>query len=110
MSWEARSAERETEATAAAWESAYGAISGAVKWGIGAGIMAAVGMKMSPVYRGLTIQFKIYMQMSAMILGGMIEADSRLRMFEARMRQIRRQEMEAQKWNRLMAEYDDEEN
>ncbi|KAL2887790.1 hypothetical protein HOO65_040127 [Ceratocystis lukuohia] len=108
MSWASRSTEREAEATEAAWESAYGAFSGGLKWGLGAGILAAVGMKMSPVYRGLTLQFKVYIQMSAMVLGGMIEADARLRMYEARMRQMRRQEAEAQKWNRLMAEIGDD--
>ncbi|KAL5604111.1 hypothetical protein BROUX41_002100 [Berkeleyomyces rouxiae] len=108
MSWQARSSEREAEATEAAWESVYGALSGGIKWGLGAGILAIVGMKMSPVYRGLTVQFKVYMQMSAMVLGGMIEADARLRMYETRMRQMRREEAQAQKWERLMAEMDDE--
>ena len=37
---------------------------------------------LSPIYRSLTIQFKVYIQFSAMTVGGMIEADRRLRAFE----------------------------
>jgi len=48
------------EATDASWEATRGAISGAVKWGIGTAILGGLGYAMSPVYRGLTIQFKVY--------------------------------------------------
>lgn len=50
------------EATDASWEATRGAISGAVKWGLGTAILGGLGYAMSPVYRGLTIQFKVYVQ------------------------------------------------
>ena len=47
---------------------------------------------MSPIYRGLTIQFKVFLQMSGMTMGGMIEADRRLRAYEWKMHAIRKAE------------------
>jgi hypothetical protein len=63
------------EANSAAWEAGRGAVAGAVKvrtssrwgdiwtnrrqWGAGAAILGAAGYVMSPIYRGLTIQFKV---------------------------------------------------
>jgi hypothetical protein len=41
-----------------------------------------VGHVTSPIYRGLTIQFKIFLVMSGMIMGGWIEGDRRLRRYE----------------------------
>ncbi|KFY16976.1 hypothetical protein V492_00985 [Pseudogymnoascus sp. VKM F-4246] len=77
---------RDEEATDAAWEAGRGAVVGSTKWGVGAAILAAAGHSISPMYRGLTFQFKVFIQMSAMIMGGMLEADSRLREHEARIR------------------------
>ncbi|KFX94507.1 hypothetical protein O988_06267 [Pseudogymnoascus sp. VKM F-3808] len=77
---------RDEEATGAAWEAGRGAVVGATKWAAGAAVLAAAGYKISPIYRGLTFQFKVFIQMSAMIMGGMLEADSRLREHEARIR------------------------
>ncbi|OBT48388.1 hypothetical protein VE00_01245 [Pseudogymnoascus sp. WSF 3629] len=77
---------QDDEATGAAWEAARGAVVGSSKWGVGAAILAATGYKISPIYRGLTFQFKVFIQMSAMIMGGMLEADRRLREHEARIR------------------------
>jgi hypothetical protein len=31
-----------------------------MQWGVGAAILAATGYKISPIYRGLTFQFKVY--------------------------------------------------
>ena len=38
---------------------------------------------MSPIYKGLTIQFKVFLLMSGMVIGGAIEGDRRMRAFEA---------------------------
>lgn len=71
---------RDEEATGAAWEAGRGAVVGSTKvrssrvsyndmtvpeliftqWGVGAAILAAAGYKISPIYRGLTFQFKVY--------------------------------------------------
>ncbi|KAI8947033.1 hypothetical protein F4801DRAFT_562304 [Xylaria longipes] len=77
------------EARQAQMEAVRGAGSGALKWGIGAAVLGGLGYAMSPIYRGLTIQFKVYIQMSGMILGGMIEADASMRRYEQRMRMNR---------------------
>ncbi|UKZ83447.1 hypothetical protein TrVFT333_011256 [Trichoderma virens FT-333] len=58
----------------------------------------------SPVYRKTTVQFKVYVQMSAMVLGGMIEADQRLRQYEAHVRAQRRWLREKAKWDRYEQE------
>jgi hypothetical protein len=48
------------EAVNASWEATRGAVSGAVKWGIASALLGGIGYALSPVYRGLTIQFKVY--------------------------------------------------
>jgi hypothetical protein len=48
------------EAVDASWEATRGAVSGAIKWGIGTALLGGVGYMVSPLYRGLTIQFKVY--------------------------------------------------
>jgi len=78
------------EANTAAWEATRGALVGASRWGIYTAILGVVGYTMSPVYRGLTLQFKTYLQMSGMIAGGMLEADSRLLAYEKHIRRQRR--------------------
>lgn len=50
---------RSEEANDAAWEAARGAGIGALKWGAGAAVLAAIGYAVSPIYRGTTIQFKV---------------------------------------------------
>ncbi len=45
-----------------------------------------------------------YLQMSGMVLGSMIEADSRLRQYEARMRVQRRAAKEQAYWQRIEKE------
>ncbi|KAI0377918.1 hypothetical protein F5Y04DRAFT_167850 [Hypomontagnella monticulosa] len=74
----------------AQWEATRGAAVGAVKWGAASAVLGGLGYVLSPVYRGLTIQFKIYLQMSGMIVGSMIEADYRMRQYEQRVRMQRR--------------------
>lgn len=111
------------EANAAGWEATKGAGMGAAKWGAGAAILAGIGMIWSPVYRGTTIQFKVYatrrinketrelltshrfLQMSGMVVGGMIEADHRLRLYEYQMRMQRRVQREQAKWQRYENEF-----
>ncbi|KAL1876889.1 hypothetical protein VTK73DRAFT_9042 [Phialemonium thermophilum] len=78
------------EASNASWEAVRGATSGALKWGAGMAALAGVGYMFSPLYRSLTVQFKVYIQMSGMVLGGMIDADARLRQYERRMRMEKR--------------------
>lgn len=59
----------------------------------------------SPVYRSLTIQFKVFIQLSGMTLGGMIEADRRIREYEFMMRKakkIRADEDVWKKWEGLV--------
>lgn len=53
---------------------------------------------MSPVYRGLTFQFKVFIQMSGMVLGGYLEADKRVRLFEHRVRLQKRAERDHAVW------------
>lgn len=50
----------EEETSAAGAEAFRGALVGAAKWGLIAGGLGFVGYFLSPIYRGLTIQFKVY--------------------------------------------------
>ncbi|KAI9898354.1 hypothetical protein N3K66_006714 [Trichothecium roseum] len=92
------------EASDAAWEAGKGALIGASKWGCVAAVLGGIGYAYSPVYRGTTIQFKIYLQMSGMVFGGMIDADHRLREYEQKMRIQRRWMKERAKWQRYEEE------
>ncbi|KAI2603706.1 hypothetical protein GGR54DRAFT_459679 [Hypoxylon sp. NC1633] len=78
------------DAKEAQWEATRGAAIGAVKWGAASAVLGGVGYVFSPLYRGLTIQFKVYLQMSGMIVGSMIEADYRMRQYEQHVRMQRR--------------------
>ncbi|KAI9793367.1 MAG: hypothetical protein M1816_000259 [Peltula sp. TS41687] len=80
----------ESERQTASREAAKGGLVGALRWGFYGAVLGAAGYAFSPVYRNLTVQFKIYLQMSSMILGGWVEADERLREYEARVRKQRR--------------------
>ncbi|KZF21316.1 hypothetical protein L228DRAFT_284366 [Xylona heveae TC161] len=84
------SLEKDTEANQAAWEAVHGAVVGAARWGICSAVVGAAGFAFSPIYRGLTVQFKIFLQMSGMTVGSMIEADRRLRAYETTVRQQKR--------------------
>lgn len=50
---------RDEEVAGAAWEATRGAVYGAVKWGAFTGLLGGIGYATSPIYRGLTIQFKV---------------------------------------------------
>lgn len=43
-------------------EAVRGAGVGALKWGVATAILGGLGYALSPVYRGLTIQFKVYVR------------------------------------------------
>ncbi|KAL8646388.1 MAG: hypothetical protein Q9226_006880 [Calogaya cf. arnoldii] len=79
------------ELSAAQSETLRGAAVGAAKFGIATAFLGLCATLYSPVYRSLTIQFKVYLQVSGMTLGGWIEADKRFRAWEnMRVREKRR--------------------
>ncbi|KFH47615.1 hypothetical protein ACRE_014870 [Hapsidospora chrysogenum ATCC 11550] len=92
------------EANDAAWEAGKGAVFGAAKWGAVTAVLGAIGYAWSPVYRRTTIQFKVFVQMSGMVVGSMIEADSRLREYEQKVRMHRRWLREKAKWEQYEEE------
>jgi hypothetical protein len=47
------------DASEAQREATRGAAYGAVKWGAASAMLGAFGYALSPVYRGLTVQFKV---------------------------------------------------
>ncbi|CAD0099354.1 unnamed protein product [Aureobasidium mustum] len=47
------------ETNAAAWQATRGAVTGAARWGIYSAVAAGIAYAYSPVYRGLTVQFKV---------------------------------------------------
>lgn len=49
-------------------EAVRGAGTGALKWGAAAAVLGGLGYAMSPVYRGLTIQFKVYVEFLYLLL------------------------------------------
>lgn len=96
---------RDEEATAGAWEAAKGAVIGATKWGVGTAIFGAAMWGFSPIYRGLTFQFRVFIQMSGMILGGCLDADRRLREYEAKVRVRKRLGMDQTAWEQYELEF-----
>ncbi|KAH8768650.1 hypothetical protein F5882DRAFT_412628 [Hyaloscypha sp. PMI_1271] len=94
------------EANSAAWEAGRGAVAGAAKWGAGAAILGAAGYAMSPIYRGLTIQFKVFLQMSGMIMGSCLEADHSIRQYEAKVRMEKRMIRDRAVWEQYEQEYE----
>ncbi|PBP16755.1 hypothetical protein BUE80_DR012582 [Diplocarpon rosae] len=99
---------RSEEATDAAWEGCRGAVVGAAKWGLFATLLGGVGYKISPIYRGLTIQFKVFLQMSGMILGACLEADHRVRVYESKIRMHKRMLRDKAVWESYEKEFEDE--
>ncbi|MCJ1457896.1 hypothetical protein MMC28_008265 [Mycoblastus sanguinarius] len=93
-------AKNEEETSAAGSEAFKGAVVGAAKWGLIAGGLGVAGYFLSPIYRGLTIQFKVYIQLSGMTFGGMIEADRRLRAFEFLARRERKRKNDEAVWRK----------
>jgi hypothetical protein len=51
---------RDEEAIDAGWEATRGAVIGAIKWGAVTAVLGGIGYAASPLYRSLTIQFKVY--------------------------------------------------
>ena len=127
---------KDAEAVDAGWEATRGAIYGALKWGAVTAVLGGIGYAVSPLYRGLTVQFKVYVhflyskptsslsslilngplgdsyiQMSGMVFGSMIEADYRLREYEARVRIQKRLQRDRAMWQKFEEEYgkDDDE-
>ncbi|KAF2142980.1 uncharacterized protein K452DRAFT_286615 [Aplosporella prunicola CBS 121167] len=98
------SLEKDEEINSAAWVAARGAAVGAARWGIYSAVLAGAGWAFSPIYRGLTIQFKAFIQMSGMIVGSMVEADRRLVAHEQYMRAQKRLARDAEVWRRYEAE------
>ncbi|PHH73219.1 hypothetical protein CDD80_3951 [Ophiocordyceps camponoti-rufipedis] len=98
-------AKQSEEADEAAWEAAKGAAIGAAKWAAGAAFLGAMAYVWSPVYRATTIQFKVYLHMSGAVFGGMVEADSRLRLYENQVRAQRRWLREQSRWDRYLEEH-----
>ncbi|KAL1304396.1 hypothetical protein AAFC00_003396 [Neodothiora populina] len=94
------------ETNAAAWEATRGAVTGAARWGVYSAVLGGLAYAASPVYRGLTIQFKVFLQMSGMVAGSMIEADNRLRAHEWNVRQHRKLQRDAAVWKQYEEEYD----
>ncbi|ETS79781.1 hypothetical protein PFICI_09634 [Pestalotiopsis fici W106-1] len=96
------------EANEAQRQAVRGAGYGAIKWGFASAVLGGIGYAMSPVYRGLTIQFKVYLQMSGMILGGMLEADGAVRQYEARVRMQKRLARDRAMWETFEKEFEEE--
>jgi len=70
--------------------------------------LGGVGYAISPIYRGLTIQFKVFIQMGFMVLGSSIEADRRIRLYEAKVRMEKRMMRDAAAWEKYRGEGFDE--
>ncbi|THX88903.1 hypothetical protein D6D05_01517 [Aureobasidium pullulans] len=94
------------ETNAAAWQATRGAVTGAARWGIYSAVAAGIAYAYSPVYRGLTIQFKVFLQMSGMIFGGVIEADERLRIYGERSRRQKVMARDAAVWRKYEEEFE----
>lgn len=80
-------------------------MNGAARWGVYSGILAGVGYYFSPVYRNLTFQFKVYLQMSGMTIGGCIEAERRVREYERRAMRMRKIKKDAEVWRLYEQDY-----
>ncbi|MCJ1393805.1 hypothetical protein MMC18_006681 [Xylographa bjoerkii] len=99
---------KDTEANAAAAEAFKGAAVGAAKYGVPLALLAGAGWALSPVYRALTVQFKLFVQMAGMTLGGMVEADRRLREYERVVRRRKKSERDEAVWRRYEALLEEE--
>ncbi|KAK8257558.1 hypothetical protein IWZ00DRAFT_540350 [Phyllosticta capitalensis] len=91
------SLEKDEEINSAAWVAARGAGVGAAKWGIYSAVLAGAGWMFSPIYRNLTIQFKV-----------MVEADRRLIAHEQLMRAQKRRVRDAEMWRQYEEEFEDD--
>ncbi|EKD14893.1 imidazoleglycerol-phosphate dehydratase [Drepanopeziza brunnea f. sp. 'multigermtubi' MB_m1] len=118
---------RSEEASDAAWEAGRGAVVGAAKWGFFSAILGGVGWRISPIYKGLTIQFKVCQvgnirtqlgrmwnvkwkancvsMLKGMILGACLEADQRVREYEAKVRMHKRMVRDRAVWESYEKEF-----
>ncbi|KAL5451410.1 hypothetical protein PMIN07_008611 [Paraphaeosphaeria minitans] len=71
-----------------------------LQWGTFSAVAGGVAYAFSPIYRGLTVPFKVYIQMSGMILGSMIEADKRMIAYEHHVRHQKRLRRDMEVWRR----------
>ncbi|KAF2004528.1 hypothetical protein P154DRAFT_393187, partial [Amniculicola lignicola CBS 123094] len=97
---------KDDETNQAAWEATRGAMTGAAKWGAFALVAGGCAYAFSPIYRGLTVQFKVYIQMSGMIVGSMIEADKRMVQYEHRVRHQKRMARDMEVWRRYEEDFE----
>ncbi|RMZ89120.1 hypothetical protein DV736_g3651, partial [Chaetothyriales sp. CBS 134916] len=79
---------------------AKGFLAGAARFGA-ISILAHFALnRIHPVYRGLTLQFKVFIQLSAMMLGGCIFAEKRVSEYNDAVRMRRRAlQRSAHAWN-----------
>ncbi|KAH6866323.1 hypothetical protein BKA58DRAFT_363553 [Alternaria rosae] len=98
---------KDDETNQAAWEAAKGALVGGTKWGAFFAVAGGVAYAFSPVYKGLTVQFKTYIQMSGMILGGYLEADKRMINYQHRVRHHKRVARDMEIWRRYEDSYEE---
>jgi len=77
-----------------------GFLVGALRFG-SISLLAHLGLnRLHPVYRNLTVQFKVYIQLSAMILGGCIFAEKRVSEYNDMVRRRNRAlERSARAWS-----------
>ncbi|KAI4720689.1 hypothetical protein E4T48_03100 [Aureobasidium sp. EXF-10727] len=94
------------ETNAAAWQATRGAVTGAARWGIYSAVAAGIAYAYSPVYRGLTVQFKVFLQMSGMIFGSVVEADERLRIYGDQSRRQKVMARDAAVWRKYEEEFE----
>ncbi|KAH0151460.1 hypothetical protein KCU67_g10259, partial [Aureobasidium melanogenum] len=67
---------------------------------------AGIAYAYSPVYRGLTVQFKVFLQMSGMIFGSVVEADERLRIYGEQSRRQKVMARDAAVWRKYEEEFE----
>ncbi|KAF1933600.1 uncharacterized protein M421DRAFT_415939 [Didymella exigua CBS 183.55] len=98
---------KDDETNQAAWEAVKGGAYGGVKWGAFFAVAGGVAYAVSPLYRGLTVQFKTYIQMSAMIFGGMVEADARMLRYHHAVRSHKKLQSDMAVWRAYENEYEE---
>lgn len=67
-------------------EAKLGALDGSLRWGAAGIVVFGIAQFTWPLYRNLTVPFKTFLQMSTMITGGVVNADSRMQAAEKRIR------------------------
>ncbi|MCJ1375519.1 hypothetical protein MMC20_006756 [Loxospora ochrophaea] len=83
-------ASSDPDAAAASSRAMRGAAIGAAKFLAVTLPLGFVLKRSYPLYRHLTIQFRVFLHMSGMVLGGAVTGDRRMREWEAEVRRRRR--------------------